>query len=98
YIIVFIGEYLPYNYVSQEVHIVIITRNIHSKDFNQFHDNYVSAKHESLLQHDSDYQNLYEKLEANGFIDIKLTSAFTKNVQVNVLFKGHYHEIGRAHV
>lgn len=86
------GEFYTLTFETQEEHPVIFTGNIHSKDFNQFHDNYVSAKHESLLQHDSDYQNLYEKLEANGFIDMKLTSAFTKNVQVNVLFKGHYHE------
>ena len=55
-----------------------------------FSENYVSAKHESLIKNDENYQDLNEVLLQNGFSDISLSSGFNENAIENILFEGKY--------
>ncbi|WP_203364222.1 hypothetical protein [Bacillus sp. REN10] len=69
---------------------IVFHGSIHSGDFNQFKDEYVSAKHKWLLQHDEEYKRLYTILEDNGFREMNVFSAFTTNKEANITFKGLY--------
>ena len=69
---------------------LIFEGSIQGKDLKHFSESYVSAKHESLLQNNEQYQELNRILGQNGFSDIALSSTFTINKATNILFEGYY--------